>query len=168
MNRIRNRKALAAWMALPLLYVADFSPDAPLGLTLLQEAHAVVGAPLTPVSVSGVARRTTRRAVVATSSTTQATSATAQQQAATAQQQSATAQQQSATAQQQSATAQQQAAAAQAAAPRPAGAPAVGSVVSTLPAGCKPETRSGVEYQNCGGVYYRAAFQSNNLVYVVQ
>jgi hypothetical protein len=105
-----------------------------------------------------VARRTTRRVVVAESASTQ------QQQAATAQQQSATAQQQSATAQQQSATAQQQAAAAA----RPPGAPPVGTVVSALPAGCKPETKGGVEYQNCSGVYYRAAFQGNNLVYVVQ
>jgi hypothetical protein len=84
--------------------------------------------------------------------------------AATAQQQSATAQQQSATAQQQAATAQQQAAVAA----RPPGAPAAGAVVTALPAGCKPETSNGVEYQNCGGVYYRAAFQGNNLVYVVQ
>jgi hypothetical protein len=106
--------------------------------------------------------------VVAETSATQAaaasTAATQQQQAATAQQQSATAQQQSATAQQQTATAQQQAAVAA----RPPGAPAAGAVVSALPAGCKPETRNGVEYQNCGGVYYRAAFQGNNLVYVVQ
>ena len=94
---------------------------------------------------------------------TAAAAAASQQQAATAQQQQATAQQQAATAQQQAATAQQQAAAA-----RPAGAPAVGTVVNALPAGCKPETRGGVEYQNCGGVYYRAAFQGNNLVYVVQ
>jgi hypothetical protein len=94
---------------------------------------------------------------------------TQQQQAATAQQQSATAQQQSATAQQQAATAQQQATAAQPqAAPRPPGAPAAGAVVSALPAGCQPVTQNGVEYQNCGGVYYRAAFQGNNLVYVVQ
>jgi hypothetical protein len=56
----------------------------------------------------------------------------------------------------------------QAAAARPPGAPPVGSVVTALPAGCKPEVKNGVEYQNCGGVYYRAAFQSNNLVYVVQ
>jgi hypothetical protein len=28
--------------------------------------------------------------------------------------------------------------------------------------------KGGVEYQNCGGVYYRAAFQGNNLVYVVE
>jgi hypothetical protein len=31
-----------------------------------------------------------------------------------------------------------------------------------------PTSTGGVEYQNCGGVYYRAAFQGNNLVYVVQ
>ena len=158
MSNNRNLKALAVTAALPLLFVGGVSPDAPGALTLVQDARAVVGAPLTPVSAAGVARRTTRRVVVAESASTQ------QQQAATAQQQAATAQQQSATAQQQSATAQQQAAAAA----RPPGAPPVGTVVSALPAGCKPETKGGVEYQNCGGVYYRAAFQGNNLVYVVQ
>ena len=168
MSTTRNPKAFVITMALPLLCLGGVAADAPAGLTLLQEAHAVVGAPLTPVSVAGVARRTTRRVVVAETSATQAaaasTAATQQQQAATAQQQSATAQQQSATAQQQAATAQQQAAAAA----RPAGAPASGAVVTALPAGCKPEVRDGVEYQNCGGVYYRAAFQGSNLVYVVQ
>lgn len=146
MRTIRVLKALAVTATLPLLYLADASPDAAHGLTLLREARAVVGAPATPVSVAGVARRTTRRAVAAEAT---ATSATAQQQAATAQQQAATAQQ-------------------QAAAARPAGAPSAGAVVNALPAGCKPQTRDGVEYQNCGGVYYRAAFQGNNLVYVVQ
>ena len=174
MTRSNLMKPLLLAVGLPLLYLADISPEAPLGLTLLREAHAIVGAPLTPVSVAGVARRTTRRAVVATSTTTAAaTSATAQQQAATAQQQSATAQQQSATAQQQSATAQQQAAAGQkpqpqTAAPAAAGTPAVGSIVKTLPAGCTQEAKGGVEYQRCGNVYYRAAFQGNSLVYVVQ
>jgi hypothetical protein len=153
-------KGFVVATALPLLHLAEVAPDAPLGFTLLRDAQAVVGAPLTPVSAAGVARRTTRRVVAAE---TAATSATAQQQAATAQQQAATAQQQAATAQQQAATAQQQAAAA-----RPPGAPAAGAVVSALPAGCRPEVRSGVEYQNCGGVYYRSAFQGNNLVYVVQ
>lgn len=160
MRTTRILKALAVTAALPLLYLADGSPDASPGLSLIREAQAIVGAPATPVSVAGVARRTTRRVVVAEST---AVAATTQQQAATAQQQQATAQQQAATAQQQAATAQQQAAAA-----RPAGAPAVGTVVNALPAGCKPEARNGVEYQNCGGVYYRAAFQGNNLVYVVQ
>ena len=156
-TRTGTLKALVVAAALPLLYLADAAPDRAQGLTLLREARAVVGAPLTPMSVAGVARRTTARAAVAS------TSATSQQQAATAQQQQATAQQQAATAQQQAATAQQQAAAA-----RPAGAPPAGAVVNALPAGCKPETRNGVEYQNCGGVIYRAAFQGNNLVYVVQ
>jgi hypothetical protein len=158
MSGILNLKAVVISATLPMLYLGGVSSEAPTGLVLLQDAGAVVGAPLTPASAAGVARRTTRRVVVAESATTQ------QQQAATAQQQSATAQQQSATAQQQSATAQQQAAAAA----RPPGAPPVGTVVSALPAGCKPETKGGVEYQNCGGVYYRAAFQGNNLVYVVQ
>jgi hypothetical protein len=156
MTRIRILKALIVATALPLLYLADAVPDAMPGLALVRQAHAIVGAPATPVSVAGVARRTTVRAA-------SATAATAQQQAATAQQQAATAQQQAATAQQQQATAQQQAAAA-----RPPGAPAAGTVVNALPAGCKPETKGGVEYQNCGGVLYRAAFQGNNLVYVAQ
>jgi hypothetical protein len=39
------------------------SPDGGIGLTL-RGAEARVGRPLTPVSVAGVARRTTRRAVV--------------------------------------------------------------------------------------------------------
>lgn len=129
MKQSKTLKALVVAAALPLLYLADASPDAAQGLTLLREARAVVGAPATPMSVAGVARRTTARAAVAS------TSATAQQQAAAA---------------------------------RPAGAPPAGAVVNALPAGCKAETRNGVEYQNCGGVYYRAAFQGNSLVYVVQ
>jgi len=160
MTKAGKLKALVLTMALPPLYLVGASPDAPGVLTLAPDARAVVGAPLTPVSAAGVARRTTRRVVVAESAATQ----TAAQQSATAQQQSATAQQQAATAQQQTATAQQQAAAAS----RPPGAPPVGAVVPALPAGCKPEIRDGVEYQNCGGVLYRPAFQSNNLVYVVQ
>ena len=160
MKRTRIFKALAITAALPLLYLADGSHYASPGIGLIREAQAIVGAPATPVSVAGVARRTTRRVVAAEST---AVAATSQQQAATAQQQQATAQQQAATAQQQAATAQQQAAAA-----RPAGAPPAGAVVNALPAGCRPETKGGIEYQNCGGVFYRSAFQGNNLVYVVQ
>jgi phosphopantothenoylcysteine synthetase/decarboxylase len=154
MKRTHVLKALVVSTALPLLLLADVPPDAAPGLTLARQAHAIVGAPLTPVSAAGVARRTTARAVTATAATT---SAASQQQAATAQQQAATAQQQASTAKQ-----------LEAAGARPAGAPLVGTIVSTLPEGCKPETKGGVEYQNCGGVYYRAAFQGNNLVYAVQ
>ncbi len=161
MKRSKTLKAIVVAATLPLLYLADVSPDAPLGLTLGRDAHAIVGAPLTPVSVAGVARRTTRRVVVAETAAVGA--AAAANTAAVSQQQAATAQQQAATAKQQSATAQQQAAAA-----RPAGAPAVGTVVNALPGACVPEDKGGVEYQNCAGVTYRSAFQGNNLVYVVQ
>jgi hypothetical protein len=148
-----------------VLAAAQLLPEPPASLRVLPDAHAIVGAPLTPVSVAGVARRTTRRTVVVASETAavagqaNAQAATAQQQAATAQQQSATAQQQSATAQQQSATAQQQAAGAGQALP-------LGTVVTALPAGCSQVTSGGVEYSKCGANYFRAAFQGNNLVYV--
>ncbi len=169
MKRTTVLKAFVVATALPLLFLADVSPGSRPGVTLVRDAHAIVGAPMTPMSVAGVARRTTV-VVASTTAASAATASAASQQQAAAKQQAATAQQQAATAQQQSATAQQQAATAQqqAAAARPPGAPAVGSMVSALPAGCRPETRSGVEYQNCGGVYYRAAFQGNNLVFVVQ
>jgi hypothetical protein len=156
LERIVKAVVLAA--AAPTLWLADLSADGPAGIGPGRQALAVVGAPLTPVSVAGVARRTTRRTVVATSAAAQSTTAaTAQQQQAVAQQQAATAQQQAATAQQQAAVAQQQ-----------SGAPAVGTVVTALPAGCVQETEGGVAYQRCGTVRYRPAFQGNNLVYVVQ
>ena len=140
-------------------------------LGFAMEAAAIVGAPLTPVSVAGVARRTTRRVVVASAATTSAataSAASAQAAAQSAQASAAQAQSASQASAAQAQAAQAQAQAAQAAAARPAGAPAVGSVVSALPAGCVSAPTGGVEYQNCGGVYYRAAFQGNNLVYVVE
>jgi len=161
MQATRILKALVITAALPLLYLADVALEAPIGLTLVPEAQAVVGRPATPLSVAGVARRSTVRVAATTSATTAAAS---EQQAATAAQQQATAEQQAAVAAQQQATAQQQAAAAA----RPAGAPAIGTIVNTLPDGCAAVVQDGVEYQNCGGVYYRAAFQGNNLIYVVQ
>ncbi|MCU0976976.1 MAG: hypothetical protein MUC71_11800 [Steroidobacteraceae bacterium] len=63
-------KIVASGTALVVLFGAAVAPEAPLGLGMLPEAQAVVGAPLTPVSAAGVARRTTRRAVVATSAAT--------------------------------------------------------------------------------------------------
>ncbi len=144
----------------------DIDMQAPAGLAM-RHAQAIIGAPLTPMSVAGVARRTTV-VVAASSSAAAASSASAaqQQQAAVSQQQAATAQQQAAVSQQQAAVAQQQAAVAQQQA-RAAGMPAVGTVVSTLPAGCVATPINGVEHHRCGKVLYRSAFQGNNLVYVV-
>ena len=39
-------KPLLLAVGLPLLYLADVSPESPLGLTLVREAHAIIGAPL--------------------------------------------------------------------------------------------------------------------------
>jgi hypothetical protein len=137
----RVLKPLARGAALVALLGADFAPQAPFGLRLLRDANAIVGAPLTPMSYAGVARRTTRRvvAVEASAATAAAASASA-------------------------------AAAAQPKPPPPA-APAgpvpIGTVIPSLPPGCVATAISGIEYYNCApGVYYRTAFQGNNLVYV--
>ena len=126
-------------------------------------------------AIFGVRRRT---AVVAYSAGAASASAAAasQQQAAAAQQQTAAAQQQAAAAQQQAAAAEKEAAAAKqqaAAAATPAPPPAaagkplpMGTVVSALPKGCVSTPVGGVEYYYCGGNFYRAVFQGNQLVYV--
>jgi hypothetical protein len=65
------------------------------------------------------------------------------------------------------AVSQQQAAAAIPPPPAAAGQPLpVGTVVSALPQGCVSTPVGGVEYYYCGGNFYRAVFQGNQLVYV--
>ncbi|MEE8573629.1 MAG: hypothetical protein V3T20_10210 [Gemmatimonadota bacterium] len=112
--------------------------------------------------VGGVRRRTRRRTAVVVGTSTQAAAdqqAAAEQEAAAAEQRAAEAEQEAAEAEQRAAAAEQQAAA--------AGQPLpVGTVVQKLPDGCTSKTVGGVEYHQCGGNYYRAAFQENNLVYV--
>jgi hypothetical protein len=125
----------------------------------------VVDLPFLPVqavpeaqAIFGVWRRHARRwAVVGTAAV--ATTAAATTAAAT----SAAAASETAAAQQQAAAAQQQAAAAPAAAGKPL---PIGTVVSALPAGCVSTPVGGVEYYYCGGNFYRAVFQGNQLVYV--
>jgi len=151
---ISSRKALVCGAALLMLFGIGVAPQAPRGLNPFADAHAIVGAPLTPGSVAGVARRTTRRTVAVVGT---------EQAAAASSQQAAVAQQQAATAQQQAAVAQQQAMAAPVASGQ---ALPIGTVVSALPAGCSQTAKGGVEYYQCGPNYYRAAFQGSNLVYV--
>ena len=134
----------------PALLITDVSSEAPLGLGIVRDAAALIGAPATPMSYAGVARRTTARTVAVTS-TAAATSAAAESQQ-----------------QQQQQKAQQQAAAAPAPPPPASGPLPVGTVVGALPPGCVSAPISGVEYYLCSGTYYRPAFQGNNLVYVVQ
>jgi biotin carboxyl carrier protein len=139
-----------------LLAASEFIPMP--GVGFIGNAHAIIGAPRTPLSVAGVARRTAVRTTAVVTTEVAASSAAAASAASA-----------------QAAAASSQAAAAQAAAakpPAPAPAPsagplAVGTVVGKLPSGCVSAPVSGVEYYLCNGTYYRAAFQGNNLVYVV-
>jgi membrane protein involved in colicin uptake len=66
-----------------------------------------------------------------------------------------------------SANAAASAAAAAQRAPAPGAAVPVGTIVPNLPSGCSSIVIGGVNYFNCAGVYYRAGFQGNNIVYIV-
>ena len=144
--------ALAIVLAMAFALCLDISPDKPsFRVDLTSEAEAIVGRPLTPLSCAGVARRTTRRVIVGTSVAASASAAAA-------------------------------ASASQTAAPPPSAPPSsappppaatshsavpVGTVVAALPSDCSTVAVDGVSYSDCGGVFYKAAFQGNNLVYVV-
>lgn len=135
-----------------LMLLIDAPLQAPfVGLQLVPEAHAILG----------VRRRTAVVTAVAVESADSAKMAQANQQAAASQQQAAAAQQQAAAAQKQAAAAAAPPPAAAAGAPLP-----VGTVVPALPAGCTSTPVGGVEYYYCGGNFYRAVFQGNQLVYV--
>ena len=135
-------KIAATTTVLVLMIITDI-PLLP--VQLVPEAQAIMG----------VRRRTARRTAVVVSSADAAAVASSQQQAAAANQEAAAAKQEAAAAQQQLATSQ-----------AASGVP-VGTVVQALPGGCKAVTVGGSEYQDCGGSFYKAAFQGNNLVYVV-
>jgi len=147
-------------VSLLLMLLADL-PLLP--VQLVPEAQAILG----------VWRRHARRwAVVGTAAvatTAAVTTAAAVSTTAAAEQQAAAAKQQAAAAQQQAAAAKPQAAPAAAPAPAPAAAGKplpLGTVVAALPGGCASTPVGGVEYYYCGGNFYRAVFQGNNLVYV--
>ena len=139
-------KTMVFALSLMFLLSIDFTAQTSRKVTLVKEAQAIVGMPFTPVSAAGVARRTTRRVVATEAAVATTTAATA--------------------------TAAAAASAPKPAAPPPTAAPAVsavpiGTVVQALPAGCTSVAVGGVNYSDCGGVFYKAAFQGNNLVYVV-
>jgi hypothetical protein len=149
-----------------IISVAEFLPESQLRLGFIKNAEAIIGRPLTPMSYAGVARRSMYReaAVVSTVAVTSAAAANAAAanmayaNAAAAQAAAAnTAAAQAAAANAAAAAAAQQAA---------AGLP-IGTMVPSLPPGCASTVIGGVSYFQCGGVYYRAGFQGNNIVYIV-
>jgi hypothetical protein len=121
-----------------LLFLVDVPPQFPLHVELVPEAHAILG----------VRRRAFRRGAVVGASVAATDSAAYAAEAS-------------------------QPAAAPPPVPAPAPAPAadgkplpLGTVVSSLPAGCTSTPVGGVNYYYCAGNFYRATFQGNSLVYV--
>lgn len=64
MFRSVYKAALVASLSVSGMLALDVALD---GGFLVPEVHAVIGRPITPMSYAGVARRTTRRAIYATS-----------------------------------------------------------------------------------------------------
>ena len=151
--------------SLVLVSVADFLPESSFRLGFVKNAEAIIGMPWTPLSFAGVARRSMYReaaygAVAANAAAMNAAAANAAYANAAAAQAAAA----NAAAAQAAAA---QAAAAAAAAHAAASALPIGTMVPSLPPGCTSTVIGGVNYFNCGGVYYRAGFQGNNIVYIV-
>ena len=157
--------AIALTVSLFFLLVANFQSDSPLRLGFVGDAQAIIGMPWTPLSFAGVARRTMYReaawnaAAYNAAATNAAAANMAYANAAAAQASAANA----AAAQ----AAAANAAAAASAAQRAAAALPIGSTVPYLPPNCNSTLISGVNYFNCNGVYYKAGFQGNNVVYIV-
>ena len=152
---------------LVFMSVADFQPNSPLRLGSVRNAEAIIGMPWTPMSYAGVARRSMYREA-AYASTVAATNVAAANMAAANAAAANAAAAQAAAANAAAANAAAANAAAAAAAQRSAGAAVpIGTIVPNLPSGCSSIVISGVNYFNCAGVYYRAGFQGNNIVYIV-
>ena len=148
------RRIAAVAMALVVMLMADV-PLLP--VSLVPEAQAILG--------------TRRRTAVVVGATVHAADsaqmAQAQQQTAAAQQQAAAAEKEAAAAKQEAAAAKQQAAAAPPQPSAAAGKPLpLGTVVAALPPGCVATPVGAEAYYYCGGNFYRAVFQGNQLVYV--
>jgi len=151
---------IALTAALVFMSIATFQSESPLRFVFVGNAEAIIGMPWTPFSFAGVARRSMYReaawnaaAYNAAAMNTAAYNAAAANAAANAAAANAAA---------------ANAAASAAAAQRAAGsAVPIGTMVPNLPSGCSSTVINGTNYFNCAGVYYRAGFQGNNVVYIV-
>jgi hypothetical protein len=151
--------------ALLLISVTGVRPEFPLSMGLVGDAEAIIGMPWTPMSYAGVARRSMYREAAwnAAAVNAAAANAAAANMAAANAYAAQTAAANAAAAQAAASNAAAAAAAAQQAA---AGLP-IGTMVPSLPPGCTSTVINGVNYFSCAGVYYRAGFQGNNIVYIV-
>ena len=155
------RRIAAVAMALVVMLMADV-PLLP--VSLVPEAQAILGTRRRTAVVVGA---TVHAADSAQMAQAQQQTAAAQQQATAAQQQAAAAEQEAAAAKQEAAAAKQEAAAAPPQPSAAAGKPLpLGTVVAALPPGCVATPVGAEAYYYCGGNFYRAVFQGNQLVYV--
>jgi biotin carboxyl carrier protein len=151
MKMILKTAVLVAGSVLMLVIDFEVPPGAPLQVQMVPQAHAILG----------VRRRAFRRGAIIGSSEAEAAAKKQQQQ----QQQQKQQQQQQ---QQATPAAPAHSAPTAASAPSAAGGKPLplGTVVHALPGGCTPTPVGGVQYYYCGGNFYRAVFQGNQLVYV--
>ena len=127
----------------------DLNKEIPVQISTAENAQAFIGRPATPMSYAGVARRTTYRRAATTTAVVATTASASAAAAASAAQQPTTV------------------VVVNQASPAPVSAVPIGTVVQTLPSGCKSVVVGGVKYTDCAGAFYKTAFQGNNLVYVV-
>ena len=148
-----------------LMSLAQFLPESSLRLGFVDNAEAIIGMPWTPLSFAGVARRSMYRQAVWNAAAVNAAAANAA--AANMAYANAAAAQAAAANAAAAQAAAANAAAAAAAAQRAAASLPIGTTVPYLPPNCNSSVINGVDYFNCGGVYYRAGFQGNSIVYIV-
>ena len=134
-------------------------------LGFVGNAEAIIGLPWTPFSFAGVARRSMYRQAVYGAAAANAAAANAA--AANYAYANAAAAQAAAANAAAAQAAAANAAAAAAAAHAAASALPIGSTVPYLPPNCTSSVINGSNYFNCNGVFYRAGFQGNNIVYIV-
>lgn len=144
---------------------ANFQTDSPSRLGFVNDAEAIIGMPFTPLSFAGVARRSMYREAVWHATAVNAAAANAA--AANMAYANAAAAQAAAANAAAAQIAAANAAAAAAASQKAAAALPIGTTVPYLPPNCNSSVINGVNYFNCGSVYYRAGFQGNSVVYIV-
>ena len=147
------------------LPTASFQPDSALSLRFVGDAEAIIGMPWTPLSFAGVARRSMYRQAAWNAAAINASAANAA--AANMAYANAAAAQASAANAAAAQAAAANAAAAASAAQRAAASLPIGTTVPYLPPNCTSSVINGTNYFNCNGVYYKAGFQGNNVVYIV-
>ena len=162
--------SIALAVSVLILLVANLVPNSSLQLGLVGNAEAIIGLPFTPFSIAGAARRSMYREAAWNAAAINAASANAAAANAAAANyayaNAAAAQAAAANAAAAQAAAANAAAAAAAAHAAQAALP-IGSTVPYLPPNCTSSLINGINYFNCNGVFYRAGFQGNQVVYIV-